>query len=92
MALEDFTSYCIQHFASEEDMLGSMNYRGLADHRRLHQLLIDDLELLRSKALSEHGLDLDAFRSYVHTKMLSHIFREDSRYVRAMTAAGEYIL
>lgn len=91
-ALEDFVSYCVLHFASEEDMLGSMNYRGLADHRRLHQQLVTDLETLRTKTQTERCLDLDAFRGYVHTKMLSHIFREDSRYVRAMTAAGEYIL
>jgi hemerythrin len=91
-ALDDFISYTIQHFSHEEDMLAAMNYRGLADHHRLHQQLISDIEKLRQDAKILGSLPLEAFRAYVHTKMLSHIFREDSRYVRAITSAAEYIL
>jgi hemerythrin len=91
-ALDDFISYTIQHFSHEEDLLASMNYRSLNEHKLLHRQLLDDLEKLRREAQGLGRLPLDNFRGYVHTKMLSHIFREDSRYVRAITAAAEYIL
>lgn len=91
-ALDDLAGYSRQHFMTEEDMLGALGYKEIADHRRMHVVLQDELNDIRHHVLNTGQFDVTAFHHYIHAQVLGHIFREDSRYVRFISSAGEYIL
>lgn len=91
-AMDDFSASLTQHFREEEELLASMDFRGLSDHETLHKNILTDVSEIQGLVRESGTLDLEGFRTFVHARILNHVFRHDSRYVRDVLSVGEYIL
>jgi len=53
--LAELNAYARFHFTSEENLMHRAGFPGLAEHRRLHQRLVDDLSAREAALLMHHS-------------------------------------
>jgi hemerythrin len=71
--------YVHAHFSAEEEMMKSIGFPQLAEHKLLHEDLITQLN-----DLSSQPLDTDeavyGFKKFVYNWLIDHILEEDNKY------------
>jgi len=77
--LEKLDLYTKIHFQEEEDFLLKINYPKYDEHKEIHQVFIEQISSLKTKAESELiGKELI---KYLVTWLTKHIFESDREYV-----------
>lgn len=80
-AYDSLISYTEKHFAHEEDLMVSLNYKGLEAHRRLHKELLDKLHKYRKELVNSvyAALPSSVF-DFFENWLLTHILIVDKQY------------
>ncbi len=82
--LESLITYTKQHFSYEENYLKNNNYPGLAQHIKLHQALVKQVEDLNTKFTAGEPVSTTQVLDFLRGWLVNHIQKEDMKY-------GEYI-
>ncbi len=78
--LHKLADYTRRHFATEEALMTSSGYKGLAEHRAKHRDLVKQVEAFIGRF--EHGdilLSVDLF-NFLRDWLATHILKEDKEY------------
>ncbi len=78
--IQEACDYAKLHFKTEEGLLTKCNYPGLAEHRRVHQDYVNQVESIRR--LSDLALEEMAYKLFFFLRewWLSHITKTDLEY------------
>jgi hemerythrin len=79
-SLERLTSYTVQHFSAEEQLMRRADYPGLGDHMVQHVRLVQQVETLREKfSAGETVLTMDVM-DFLRRWLYDHILETDRQY------------
>jgi len=81
--LEELHNYTQTHFAYEESLLEKANYSDLAEHRKKHTRMKEQLELF-SRQFREGSLYPEAFSLFLEDWLKIHILTDDLKYAPAL--------
>lgn len=85
--LEEIVLYAKFHFKSEENMMQKINYPELAEHKKLHYQLIDELGMkvfgIQTKLYSPQDVEEFLFHWFVN-----HVTHEDSKISAFIKSKG----
>ncbi|MBF0305329.1 MAG: bacteriohemerythrin [Alphaproteobacteria bacterium] len=88
--LDDMLSFTRQHFGDEERLMSDTGYPQLPEHARIHATLLDEMVRVR-QGCQEKSADDHDFHHFFQTWIISHIFKDDSRYARYIVERGDYV-
>ncbi len=78
--LEDLQAYTLNHFSAEEREMEAVGYPDLAEHRKLHQELIQKVGILISDyKMGKKEISIDTFR-FLKEWLFNHIQVADKKY------------
>jgi hemerythrin len=86
--LNNLTEYARKHFASEEAMLESAKFPGLAQHREQHRALTGRLEELAARYKQGDITIFPQLLNFVRDWLTSHMQKEDKEYTPWMNEHG----
>lgn len=78
-----------EHFRDEEELMKSVDYPSLEEHRKLHEDLIESLVRITSQPI-EGPQAIRAFRLFVYKWVIEHLMEQDRQlidYVRQLGGA-----
>jgi hemerythrin-like metal-binding protein len=87
-ALKRLYAYCHFHFQSEEEMLLSLGFPGLGDHRRIHRAFTDRVRLWLQDTRDAAHPDLAEAQDACVAWILDHILGEDRAYTDYLRTHG----
>ena len=80
--------YVVKHFSDEEEMMHSIGYDDLENHREIHKTIVAQAQSLESRwHAAEPGVELEAL-SFLKEWLVNHIMKVDKRYSAPCAHAG----
>jgi hemerythrin len=84
--LDKLLSYTRTHFAAEEGILAAAGYPGLAEHRKIHRDLLDQVEIFNTKFKRGEGSINVQLLNFLRDWLTNHILKEDHGYSECVGA------
>ncbi|GAB0058656.1 Bacteriohemerythrin [Candidatus Magnetaquicoccaceae bacterium FCR-1] len=79
---DELIVYAKAHFADEEETLIHRNYPNAAQHRTIHNQLIEQLNEFQRKVTEGNDKDLKELRRWMLEWLLNHVNREDHAFAQ----------
>ena len=77
----EFYKYTRYHFDSEEELMESVSYPGVEEHKKLHEQLISGLNDIADNYFANEK-HFEEFKKFVYTWHTQHIVVEDSKILK----------
>lgn len=78
--LDELKNYTIYHFSAEEQKMEQFNYDRTEEHKKRHQVLIEQLnDLIDGYKNNEQQITTESYR-FLNKWLTSHIMTEDKKY------------
>ncbi|MBF0163445.1 MAG: hemerythrin family protein [Magnetococcales bacterium] len=84
---DELIIYAKAHFADEEETLVSRNYPNAAQHRIIHNQLIEQLNEFQKKVSEGSDKNLKELRRWMLEWLLNHVNREDFAFAQYFSTA-----
>lgn len=78
--LDELLGYTASHFAREEALMDHIDYPELAEHRAVHQAMLEEVRQLHSRLISFTPSLSDDLAAFLGDWLTRHILIEDHRY------------
>ncbi len=79
--------YTIEHFAYEEELFDKYNYPDTENHKRKHQYIIDEIEVMKKKDPNKSIVSLELV-TFLRKWLQKHILRSDKAYSAFLIKKG----
>lgn len=87
--LDDFLNICIDHFKSEEDLLGALNYPWLKDHALFHGELVLKAKAVKVLCMDRQRPDsIDRCFHEMATLLIEDVVKGDLQFVSFLKDKG----
>ncbi|MFC5697574.1 bacteriohemerythrin [Pseudomonas sp. GCM10022186] len=83
--IEEVVDYTLSHFAFEEALLEDAGYRFSRAHKKVHELFIRRVNVLRTRHEAAEDV-ADELKGLLGRWLLNHIRNDDANYVEAVKA------
>jgi hemerythrin-like metal-binding protein len=77
--IEEMIEYAEQHFAREEVLMQASRYPGYAEHRTIHERLMNEIRLIKSQFIAGN-LNSSLVAAFLREWMVDHIKKTDKDY------------
>lgn len=84
LLLNDVSTYTREHFSDEEKLMQLIGYKGLGEHIKQHDELLESLTNFMEEA-TKGDVDQAAFAKFLEEWLARHILDEDMKYKANMT-------
>ncbi len=84
--LDELLGYTIQHFTREEKLMEEAGYNDLAEHKRIHTAMIDQVRDLQRRMAAFTPRLGDELHRFLGNWLTDHILGEDQCYIPSMVA------
>ncbi len=80
--------YTVDHFQHEEKLMAEYHYSGLAEHQKIHQELIDEIQAFKMKSTSGTEELARELLTFLRAWVLEHILKVDKNYGAFLESRG----
>lgn len=80
--------YTVDHFQHEEKLMEEYHYAGLAEHKKIHQELIDEIQEFKKKNTSGTEDLAKELLTFLRGWVLEHILKVDKEYGAFLESRG----
>lgn len=80
LAVMELFRHTREHFRDEEELMKSIDYPALEEHRKLHEELIESLNRTTSRPI-EGAEAIRSFRLFVYRWILEHLMEHDRQLI-----------
>ncbi|MEA3543645.1 MAG: bacteriohemerythrin [Thermodesulfobacteriota bacterium] len=80
--------YTVDHFQHEEKLMAEYHFSGLAEHQKIHQELIDEIQLFKQRATSGTEELARELLTFLRVWVLEHILKVDKQYGAFLESRG----
>ncbi len=78
--LQGLEQYTIFHFCAEEHLLAEINYPDLENHRKIHQIMVDQVKSARARYQEGDRKAIRELSAMALGWLYSHILKTDRKY------------
>jgi hemerythrin-like metal-binding protein len=71
----------LAHFQDEEQLMHRLDYRQLRAHQWQHEMLLNDLELVRARLTSEHAVNSGDLVERLKVMIVEHVAETDAHFL-----------